>query len=164
MVHHPVKLHWRKLSFSFPSGCLLRVTSWIGVGAWVYFPLLVLRPHLAWVCAGPVHAANLWEFVYTHHDLEHYSLVVYEYMNILQYMNIYRYVGLNIGHLFSSISELDYCWQSNYFKWLKHFKLYPGFLLSNDKRDLINIRYLPGILKILSLSFCVWTKHLCSYI
>lgn len=32
---------------------------------------------------------------------------LYEYITI--YEHIYRYVGLNIGHLFSSVSELDYC-------------------------------------------------------
>lgn len=43
--------------FAFVSGYQLQIPSWFGVGTSVHFVLSAPRPHLAWTCAGPVHAA-----------------------------------------------------------------------------------------------------------
>ena len=42
----------------FASGCQLNTASWLGLGACVYFPLLVLGLHLAWTRMDPLHATT----------------------------------------------------------------------------------------------------------
>lgn len=48
-----------KTNFPLASRYQLEIASWLCVEYLVHFSLSVLRPHLAWPCAGPVHAVTV---------------------------------------------------------------------------------------------------------
>ena len=48
-----------KTGFPFASEYQLHIASWLGVGPFVHFPLLVLEPHVARTCTGVMHAVTV---------------------------------------------------------------------------------------------------------
>lgn len=62
---YPVILHWSKLIFPLPVGISCRWLLGSGVTC-VRFPLSMLGPGLAWICACPVHAATVSVSSYGH--------------------------------------------------------------------------------------------------
>lgn len=52
--------------FSLGSSCQLEIASWLVMGVHVPFPVLALGPSMTCPCAGPVHAATIFERLYVH--------------------------------------------------------------------------------------------------
>lgn len=54
VVHIPYETPLEKNNSPFASSCQLEIASWLGMETHVHFSLLVLGPHLAFTCAGPI--------------------------------------------------------------------------------------------------------------